>query len=110
MKKILALTIVIALAALITIWLLYHPGTVAFVVAAYVIKLPLWLFVICLLAFFIIFVVLLTIVHNLMTGPRRLWNWHLRARENRAIAIMQRLAMAHVLRDHHTIKQHYSQK
>ena len=108
MKKIIWLVLICVLAVLISLWVIANPGVVAFFVGDTLIKLPLWLFVVLIVALFCALGLSYHLVRFVLLSPKQ-WLQGLRVRQrDRLIHKLVTMQKAYLLRDHHLLDKKYT--
>ncbi|WP_119329465.1 heme biosynthesis HemY N-terminal domain-containing protein [Cysteiniphilum halobium] len=108
MKKIIWLVLVCALAVLISLWVIANPGVVAFFIRDTLIKLPLWLFVILVVALFCVLGLLYHLLRFVLLSPRQWWQGLRVRRHDRLTYKLVEMQKAYLLRDHHLLEKKYT--
>ncbi|GGF95703.1 MULTISPECIES: hypothetical protein [Cysteiniphilum] len=108
MKKIIWLVLICALAVLISLWVIANPGVVAFFVKDTLIKLPLWLFVVLIVALFCVLGLLYHLLRLVLLSPKQWWQGLRIRKRDRLTYKLVEMQRAYLLRDHHLLEKKYT--
>ena len=109
MKKTIGLSLVCALAVLGSLWVLSHPGVVAFFVDDTLVKLPLWLFVVLIVVVFLVSGLLYHVLRLILLSPGQWWQ-DLRVRRRKKLTLkLIDMQKSYFIRDYIALEKHRAQ-
>ncbi len=109
MKKTIGLSLVCALAVLGSLWVLSHPGVVAFFVDDTLVKLPLWLFVVLIVVVFLVSGLLYHVLKLVLLSPAQWWQSLHKRRCQKLIQQLINRQKSYFIRDYIALEKHRAQ-
>ncbi|WP_100551160.1 tetratricopeptide repeat protein [Caedibacter taeniospiralis] len=109
MKKAIGLGLVCALAVLGSLWVLSHPGVVAFFVDDTLVKLPLWLFVVLIVVFFLVSGLLYHVLKLVLLSPAQWWQGLHKRKCQKLIQQLINRQKSYFIRDYIGLEKHRAQ-
>ena len=110
MRKITWLIITCLVAALLSFSIVKYPGIAGFFVNGYLIKMPLWFFIVICLVFLGAMSVLLKLVKTITLGPKKIYQRSRKIQQKKQLNIVTDMLIASIVKDPDSIQAHYGKK
>ncbi|WP_119343443.1 heme biosynthesis protein HemY [Facilibium subflavum] len=107
MKKVFGLIFICILAAAVVFLVLMNPGVVAFFIHGYLIKLPLWLFVILAIAIVLLCFIVVKVLKVLLYGPGHLFSFFHRMHTKKHITLINDMIVSNLADVESYVLKHY---